>query len=127
MRFRMGAPETPPRPANADGDDGTEHERSAANHAREVLLNSLAHDLRNPLNTFAMSVGLLKDDLERNDLDPARALSLVSRMERSTHRMQVLVEDLLEAGRVEAHAIDFTPKNEVAAAIAKNAVTAAQS
>jgi signal transduction histidine kinase len=102
-----------------------EVELSATRRARELLLNSVAHDLRNPLNTFAMSVGLLKDDLERHDLDAARALALVKRMERSTAKMQSLVDDLLEASRVEAGAIELAPRVELAVTIAERAVTAA--
>ena len=77
-------------------------ELRAATRVREVLLASVAHDLRNPLNTFAMSAGLLRDDLEGPDFDRTRALSLLSRMDRASSRMQALIEDLLEASRVEA-------------------------
>lgn len=103
-----------------------EVELATAKRSRELLLNSVAHDLRNPLNTFAMSVGLLRDDLERHDLDPARALSLVRRIERSTQRMQSIVEDLVEASRVEARAVELRPKDELVAAVVKKAAAAAQ-
>lgn len=103
-----------------------EVELSATKRARELLLNGVAHDLRNPLNTFAMSVGLLKDDVERGDMDPARALALVKRMERSTHKMQVLVDDLLEASRVEARTIELALRVERAVIVVQNAVAKAQ-
>jgi signal transduction histidine kinase len=93
---------------------------------REVLLASVSHDLRNPLNTFAMSAGLLRDDLERNDMDRARGLSLVSRMERATARMQALIEDLAEASRLDARKIDLVTREEKAAQLVKDAAQAAR-
>lgn len=93
--------------------------------ARELLLASVSHDLRNPLNTFAMSAGLLRDDLERNDVNAQRGISLVSRMERATGRMQSLIEDLVEASRIDAGKIDFAIREESAAQIVKDAVAAA--
>jgi signal transduction histidine kinase len=93
--------------------------------ARETLLASVAHDLRNPLNTFAMSAGLLRDDLERNDVDATRGISLVSRMERATSRMQSLIEDLVEASRVDAKKIDYAIREEGAAQLVRDAAKAA--
>lgn len=97
----------------------------AVTRARELLLASVSHDLRNPLNTFAMSAGLLRDDLERNDVNPTRGISLVSRMERATSRMQALIEDLVEASRIDARKIDFAIREESAAQILRDAVAAA--
>lgn len=79
----------------------------AAVHSREVLLASVCHDLRNPLNTFAMSASLLRGDLERQNIDVKHALSLVDRMDRGQVRMQAIIEDLLEASRIDARAIEL--------------------
>jgi signal transduction histidine kinase len=97
----------------------------AVTKARETLLASVSHDLRNPLNTFAMSAGLLRDDMERNDVDTTRGISLVSRMERATSRMQSLIEDLVEASRIDAKKIDYAIREESAAQLVKDAATAA--
>ena len=94
-------------------------------NAREALLASVSHDLRNPLNTFAMSAGLLRDDLERNDINPSRGISLISRMERATLRMQRLIEDLVEASQIDARKIDVTPREEKAGQLVKDAAQAA--
>ncbi|MDB4945511.1 MAG: Sensory box histidine kinase [Labilithrix sp.] len=94
--------------------------------AREVLLASVSHDLRNPLNTFAMSAGLLRDDLERKEVDPARGLTLVTRMERATSRMQSMIEDLVEASRVDAGAVVYAAKAESAAQLVRDAARAAE-
>jgi len=90
---------------------------TAANRSREVLLASVSHDLRNPLNTFAMSAGLLRDDLERNDVDSTRAIALLGRMDRASTRMQSLIEDLLEASRIEARKVDFAVRAESVSAL----------
>jgi len=87
-------------------------ELEAVHRAREVLLAGVAHDLRNPLNTFAMSIRLLRDDLESGEVEPARSLTLIGRMDRASIRMQGLIEDLLEAGRIEAKTIEFDRKPE---------------
>ncbi len=99
-------------------------ELRAATRAREVLLASVAHDLRNPLNTFAMSSGLLRDDIEREDIDPTRALALITRMDRAAQRMQHLIEDLLEGSRLEAKRIELAPKPERAGQILRETQTA---
>ena len=101
-------------------------ELRAATKVREVLLASVAHDLRNPLNTFAMSTGLLRDDLEHPDFERTRAVSLVTRMERASTRMQRLIEDLLEASRIEAGNIEIAAKPEDAAGVVRAAVEKAK-
>ena len=101
-------------------------ELKAATRLREVLLASAAHDLRNPLNTFAMSAGLLRDDLGEPEIDRTRALALLSRMDRASHRMQGLIEDLVEASRVEAGAIDIVKKPEPAAGVVQAAMAKAK-
>jgi signal transduction histidine kinase len=96
-----------------------------ATQLRETLLASLAHDLRNPLNTFAMSTGLLKDDLERDDVDVTRDLGLLQRMERGIDRMRRMIEDLLDASRIEARRIELVRRPEAALSLVRDAVAAA--
>lgn len=96
----------------------------AATRARESLLASVSHDLRNPLNTFSMSAGLLRDDLERGDFDPTRAAGLTSRMERASARMQALIEDLIEASHIDARKIELSPRQERAAQLVRDALAA---
>lgn len=98
----------------------------SATRSREALLAGVAHDLRNPLNTFAMSTGLLRDDLEHGDVDPARALSLVARMERAAQRMQSIIEDLVEGGRIDAKKITMKRKPEKLDEVVRDAVEAAR-
>ncbi len=97
----------------------------AVTKAREALLASVSHDLRNPLNTFAMSAGLLRDDLERNEVDAKRGIALVSRMDRATARMQSQIEDLVEASHADAGKLVVNPKPERAAQLVRDAIAAA--
>lgn len=92
--------------------------------AREVLLSSISHDLRNPLNTFAMSAGLLRDDIERGDVDATRATSLLARMDRAVERMQRLIDDLHEASLVEAKGIKLARTTITTTAIVGDALKA---
>lgn len=94
----------------------------ASTRVRDALLASVAHDLRNPLNTFAMSAGLLRDDLEGPDFDRTRAIALLTRMDRASARMQALIEDLLEASRVEGGALELTRRTERASSVARAAI-----
>ncbi|AKV01563.1 Sensory box histidine kinase [Labilithrix luteola] len=102
-------------------------ELAAATRARESLLASVSHDLRNPLNTFSMSAGLLRDDIERGDFDPTRAAGLTSRMERASARMQALIEDLIEASHIDAGKIDLARRQERAAQLVRDALSASKS
>jgi signal transduction histidine kinase len=102
-----------------------------AHRIREVLFASVAHDLRNPLNTFAMSAGLLRDDLEDEsepgkEFDRKRALSLLSRMDRASARMQATIEDLLEASRIEGDTLQLTLKEVDAKAIVASTIEKAR-
>jgi signal transduction histidine kinase len=97
-----------------------------ATRTREALLACVAHDLRNPLNTFAMGAGLLRDDLEGTGFDKARALNLLTRMERASGRMQGLIEDLLEASQASAGSIEIVRRPEQAAAVLRAAIAQIQ-
>jgi chemotaxis family two-component system sensor kinase Cph1 len=92
-----------------------------AHRAREALFASVSHDLRNPLNTFAMSLGLLRDDIDRG---ATRAHGLLSRMERASDRMQQIIEDLLEASRIEAGKIELALDRAAVEALAREASAA---
>lgn len=91
---------------------------------RDALLAGVSHDLRNPLNTFAMSCGLIRDDLERQDLDPARDLGLVLRMERAIERMRRVIDDLVEANRIQGMTVNARPEN--AASLVHDGAAAAE-
>lgn len=99
---------------------------ASAARSQEALLAGVAHDLRNPLNTFAMSSGLMRDDLERGEVDATRALGLVKRMDRATGRMQQLIEDLLEGSKVTAGKIELDLRREPLAVVVQEAIALAR-
>lgn len=106
--------------------DAAQAKLDRATKAREILLAGISHDLRNPLNTFAMSAGLLRDDFDRGEADATRGLSLLKRMERALERMQRLIEDLGEASRFEGGRVEIARKPEPLSRLVTDAVAAAK-
>ncbi len=66
-----------------------------ATRMRDEVLGIVAHDLRNPLGTIMMQAALLG----RQAAEPVRAIEAV---ERAAHRMNRLIEDLLDITQIEA-------------------------
>jgi signal transduction histidine kinase len=62
------------------------------------VLAIVAHDLRTPLNAISMGASLLQDESQP---DPQKALMLEV-IRRAAHRMDRLIGDLLDAGRVDS-------------------------
>ncbi|MDP2341798.1 MAG: PAS domain S-box protein [Deltaproteobacteria bacterium] len=80
-----------------------------ARHAiqvRDDVLGIVAHDLRNPLNSILMQVGVLQRraaeaDVRSGPTDP-RSLRPLEAIERAATRMNRLIQDLLDVTRMEA-------------------------
>ena len=66
-----------------------------AGELREQFIAVLGHDLRNPLAAIAMGAALLR----RKAADPAAALTVANRIERSARRMSGLIDDVLDFAR----------------------------
>src|SRR5437870_8827682 len=64
---------------------------------REELLRVLAHDLRNPVNTIAMANAVLQN----NHPSKTALTKLYEMIERSTKRMNRLIQDLLDEAVIE--------------------------
>ncbi len=71
---------------------------AAANRARDDVQAIVSHDLRNPLNTVAMTASLLRSHLQAG----AEDMPLIERIERAVARMNRLIQDLLDASRIDA-------------------------
>jgi len=71
-------------------------EAREAVRSRDLLLGTVAHDLRDPLNTILMSVQLLLDDR----LPEEKKQQQLQIINRSVARMNRLVEDLLDVSRI---------------------------
>jgi signal transduction histidine kinase len=72
----------------------------AANRARDEVLATVSHDLRNPINAIALTVRSIR----RASAD-ATIEKLAARIERATERVNRLIEDLLDAARIEARVL----------------------
>jgi signal transduction histidine kinase len=83
-----------------------------ATRAREDLLATVSHDLRNPLST----IRLASFSLGRAGLEGAPA-EAVARIERAVGRLTRLIDDLLEAARIEAGVLRTTVQPEDATAL----------
>jgi signal transduction histidine kinase len=62
---------------------------------RDELYALVIHDLRNPLNTISMSCALLADDVQ------GTAKETLARIKRAVDRMEKLMRDVSEMGRLE--------------------------
>lgn len=79
-----------------------------ANELRTALLRAVSHDLRSPLSAIQASVtSLLQDDVEWPPEEERRFLDAISE---ETERLNRVVSDLLDAGRLQAHAIQVRPR-----------------
>jgi signal transduction histidine kinase len=84
----------------------------AARRAREDLLATVSHDLKNPLNAIKLSTRTLGKRLEDE-----KAKGSVARIERAAERMSRLIDDLLNAAKIEAGALRVAPRSEDAFAL----------
>ncbi|HEU5207883.1 MAG TPA: hybrid sensor histidine kinase/response regulator [Longimicrobiales bacterium] len=73
-------------------------EAEAATRARDDLLATVSHDLRNPIGTIYTSAALLLD-LPLDDTQRQRQVQIIKR---TAERMNRLIQDLLDASRIEA-------------------------
>lgn len=64
---------------------------------RESVLSIVSHDLRNPLNTIGMAAALMMADIA-----PAKKQAQASIISRCVGQMSRLIQDLLDAARIEA-------------------------
>jgi two-component system sensor histidine kinase KdpD len=73
---------------------------AAANDLRTALLRAVSHDLRTPLTTAKLATSsLLASDVT---LDPVQQHELVQLADREIDRLVLIVENLLDAGRLQA-------------------------
>jgi signal transduction histidine kinase len=82
--------------------EGVIEERTAElatkNEEMEQFLNTVSHDLKNPIVTCLGLIGMVRQDLQAGQT--AETLDSVTRIERSVTRMRQLIEDLLNLSRI---------------------------
>ncbi len=88
-----------------------------ATEARDDVLAIVSHDLRNPLNNIALSASLLESQLADRRDDASSEQKLVARIHLSVARMNRLIEDLLEASRIESGKLAVAVRAERAGAL----------
>jgi len=74
-------------------------EAQHAVRARDDLLAIVSHDLRNPLNSIGLALGMLKFPEES---DRRKSMKQLAAIERSATRMNRLIDDLLDVASIEA-------------------------
>jgi signal transduction histidine kinase len=89
----------------------------AATQARDDLLATVSHDLKNPLNAISLSTDLL-----RLPLKEGKAAHIATRIDKSVARMARLIEDLLDAAKIEAGALRAAREPEQAASLIDSAL-----
>ena len=72
-------------------------EAEQANQAKERFLAVAAHELRNPLNSIALSTSLL-----RRGQVPDRAVAPIDRIDRAVRALKNMVDDLADSTRISA-------------------------
>src|SRR5207248_9269788 len=92
------------------------NEAMTATRAREDLLATVSHDLKNPLNTIRISTHLLRRSKE------AGTVNLAERIDRTAERMTRLIGDLLDASKIEAGVLGTAARPEAAAALVDSAI-----
>src|SRR5215471_4109275 len=82
---------------------------SAAPRAQQPrLIDTVAHELRNPLASLRLSLDALLNDFD--ELEPESALRLLRRAHRSASWLQTLTDNLTSAACIEAGALDVHPQ-----------------
>jgi PAS domain S-box-containing protein len=91
-------------------------EAEAAVKARDEVLSVVSHDLRNPVSTVAMSASLLLDtDIQLTAEQRHAQLDIIKR---SAHRMNRLIQDLLDVARIEGNRLRISCRCENPSALA---------
>ena len=85
-------------------------EAEAARRSRDDVLGIVSHDLRNPVSTIAMAAALLDDP--EIQLTPEQRSKQLDIIRRSAHRMNRLIQDLLDVARIEGGRLAVTLRCE---------------
>jgi PAS domain S-box-containing protein len=85
------------------------HEAEQATRARDDVLAVVAHDLRNPLNTVTMAIGLM---LENTPVERTQERRQVEIVRRAADRMNRMIQDLLDVKRMESGRLAIDLKAE---------------
>ncbi|HEY8853272.1 MAG TPA: ATP-binding protein, partial [Gemmatimonadaceae bacterium] len=85
------------------------HQAEQATRARDDVLAVVAHDLRNPLNTVTMAIGLM---LETTPIERTQERRQQEIARRAADRMNRMIQDLLDVKRMESGHLTIDVKAE---------------
>ena len=97
-------------------------EANQATRARDEMVAIVSHDLRNPLNTIALTTSLLRGMLREAAAQNSQITATLDRSQRSVVRMKRLIEDLLETSQIEAGRLAVAPQPERAESLVVDAI-----
>jgi signal transduction histidine kinase len=92
-----------------DAERVARREAEEANHSKAQFLRAMSHEFRTPLNAIGGYTQLLLLGL-RGELTPAQR-SDITRIERNTHHVASLINDVISFTRLEAGRVEFDPMN----------------
>jgi PAS domain S-box-containing protein len=95
------------------------HQAEQATRARDEILAVVAHDLRNPLNTVTMAIGLM---LETTPIERTQERRQQEIVHRAADRMNRMIQDLLDVKRMETGHLTIDLKPESAAVLVNDTI-----
>ena len=102
----------------AEHENARLHEQTEqAVRTRDEVLRIVAHDLRNPLSTISLSAGLLSTIADR-----AQQENQLRVIRRAVEGASVLIDDLLDAARMQSGAFSLNPEKHDVAALVVEAI-----
>jgi signal transduction histidine kinase len=96
-----------------------ETELEAVRRARDSVLANIAHEFRTPLSAQQASVELMLDGLE--EMPRERLGDLLTSLQRGTHRLTRLIDNLLESIRIESGQLSIRHQEVVLAQVIEDA------
>ncbi len=99
-----------------------EEKTKEAVRRRDEFLAMLSHELRNPLAAVVAATELMKGDVSRVEAQP----QLVEVLDRQSHQMTRLLDDLLDASRVTQNKIELRREHVDLRAVLEEAAAAAR-
>jgi signal transduction histidine kinase len=102
-----------------------ETELEAVRRARDTVLANISHEFRTPLAAQLASIELLSEGL--TTLGPEQQRELVLSLERGTHRLTRLIDNLLESVRIESGQLNIRRQSVELAAVIEEARTLIES
>jgi signal transduction histidine kinase len=102
---------------------GQVEERKEAVRLRDEFLSIASHELNTPMTSLALTLGALASAPEDRPLEPATAAKLTSIAQAQTRRMISLIQELLDATRIDRGSFAINTEPVELTALVQEAVT----